>query len=125
MSFPTLDEAVACNEAVREPAEVSQTPDDADLDRVERALVRAQIQKDAIDAAASLAHELTAAQGFYEGNKRTALLWSAGFIAENTDRDPDALIPPDDRRLGDLLIAAARGERVGDEIRALLTERPH
>src|SRR6516165_5830176 len=104
--FLTLDEAIACNEAVREPAEVSPTPGDDDLDRVEQALVRAQIQKDPIDAAASLAYEVTSAQGFYEGNKRTALLLARWFIGENTDRDPDALIPPDDRRLGDLLIAA-------------------
>jgi hypothetical protein len=121
--FPTLEEAIACNEAVRDPGEISPTADDDDLDRVEQALLRAQTRTDPIEAAASLAYEITSAQGFYEGNKRTAFLLARWFIAENTDHDPDQVIPPDDHRLGDLLVAAARGEGVADEIRAVLTQR--
>jgi hypothetical protein len=121
--FPTLEEAIACNEAVREPNEISPSADDDDLDRVGQALLRAQAETDPIEAAASLAYELTFAQGFYEGNKRTAVLLARWFIAENTDCDPDLVIPPNDHRLGDLLIAAAQGEHVANEIRTLLTER--
>jgi hypothetical protein len=40
--FPTLDEVIACNEAVREPDEVSPSADDDDLELVRRALGRAQ-----------------------------------------------------------------------------------
>lgn len=123
MRFPTLEEAIACNEAVREPNEASPSADDDDLERVQQALLRAETRTDPIEAAASLAYEITFAQGFYEGNKRTAVLLARWFIAENTDRDPDELIPPDDQRLGDLLVAAARGERVAEEIRTLLTGR--
>jgi prophage maintenance system killer protein len=121
--FPTLDEVIACNEAVREPDEVSPSADDDDLDRVARALEQAKTENDPLEAAAALAFEIASAQGFYEGNKRTAVLVARWFIATNTDVDPDRLIAPDDRELGDLLIAAARGEHVDEEIRALLRNR--
>jgi prophage maintenance system killer protein len=123
LRFPTLEEAIACNEAVREPNEVSPSADDDDLERVERALLRAGEHSDPIAAAASLAYEVTFAQGFYEGNKRTAVLLARWFIAQNTDLNPDLLIPPDDHSLADLLVAAARGEHVADDLEALLSER--
>jgi len=66
---------------------------------------------------------VTFAQGFYEGNKRTAVLLARWFIAQNTDLNPDLLIPPGDHGLADLLVAAARGERVADDLEALLNER--
>ncbi|HEY6426593.1 MAG TPA: Fic family protein, partial [Acidimicrobiales bacterium] len=109
MRFPTLEEAIACNEAVREPTEVSPSADDDEPERVEQALRRAQEHGDPIEAAASLLHEVTTAQGFYEGNKRTAVLLTRWFIAMNTNTDPDVLIRPADTELGDLLVAAARG----------------
>ena len=74
MRFPTLDEVIAANEAVRGPDETSPTPEDDDLDRVAGALDRARAENDPIQAAAALAFEIAFAQGFYEGNKRTALL---------------------------------------------------
>ena len=123
MRFPTLDEIIACNEAVREPDEASPSADDDDLDRVARALERATIEHDPIEAAAALAFEITYAQGFYEGNKRTAALIARWFIAVNTAFDPDILIPPNDHELGDLLIAAARGDQTDNAIRALLQSR--
>ena len=123
MRFPTLDEVIACNEAVREPDETSSSADDDDLDLVERALEHARNVVDPIEAAATLAFEITRAQGFYEGNKRTAVLITRWFVGVNTTIDPDRLIPPDDRELADILIRAARGDRVSDEILALLRSR--
>ena len=51
------------------------------------------------------------------------MLLACWFLAENTDRDPDLVIPPDDHVLADLLVSVACGEHVGDEIRTLLTDR--
>jgi Fic/DOC family protein len=121
--FPSLEEVIACNEAVREPDEVSPSADDDDLDRVASALDRARVEPDPLGAAAALAFELTSAQGFHEGNKRTAALIARWFIRANTDIDADRVIPPDDHEFGDLLIAAARGDQVGAEIRTLLRRR--
>ena len=123
MRFPTLEEVIACNEAVREPDEASPSADDDDLDRVARALERAKTETDPVETAAALAFEIAYAQGFYEGNKRTAALIARWFIATNTTLDPDVLIPPDDHELGDLLIAAARGEQTDNAIRVLLRRR--
>jgi hypothetical protein len=67
--FPSVEEVIACNEAVRTPDEVSPTPEDDDIERVARALGRARATSDPIDVAAALAFELTSAQGFHEGNK--------------------------------------------------------
>ncbi len=123
MRFPTLDEVIACNEAARGPGEASPSAEDDDLDRVDRALTRAQIKTDPIDAAAALAYEITAAQGFYEANKRTGFLLARWFLHVNTNLDVEGIIPPDDHELPDLLIAAARGERVGETIETLLHSR--
>ncbi|MCJ7437906.1 MAG: Fic family protein [Acidimicrobiia bacterium] len=93
MRFPNLEEIIACNEAVREPDEASPSADDDDLDRVARALERVTTETDPVEAAAALAFEIAYAQGFYEGNKRTAALIARWFIATNTALDPDVLIP--------------------------------
>jgi hypothetical protein len=121
--FPSVEEVIACNEAVRTPDEVSPTPEDDDIERVARALDRARATSDPIDVAAALAFELTSAQGFHEGNKRTAALIARWFIRTNTRLDPDQIIEPDDPEFGDLLIAAARGEDVRVEIRGLFHDR--
>lgn len=123
MRFPSLEEVIACNEAVRAPDEVSLTPEDDDLERVARALDRARAASDPIDVAAALAFELTSAQGFHEGNKRTAALIARWFIRTNTRLDPDRIIKPDDPEFGDLLIAAARGEDASTDIRDLFHDR--
>lgn len=123
MRFPTLHEAIACNEAVRESSEVSPTADDDDLDRVDGALRRAGTRADPIEAAAAIVYEVAAAQGFYEGNKRTAILLARWFISTNTTLDPDTLIQPDDQPLGELLIATARGEDRYGAVYGLLRER--
>lgn len=120
---PDLEEIIACNEAVREPDEASPSADDDDLDRVARALERARTETEPVEAAAALAFEIAYAQGFFEGNKRTAVLIARWFIATNTALDPDVVIPRDDHELGDLLIAAARGEQTDDAMRDLLRRR--
>jgi hypothetical protein len=45
------------------------------------------------------------------------------YIATNTAIDPDVLIRPDDGELGELLIAAARGEGAYETILDLFTTR--
>jgi hypothetical protein len=122
--FPTLDEVIACNEAVRAPDEASPGADDDDLDRVAEALEQAAYEHDPIDAAAALASKIAYAQGFYEGNKRTAVLIARWFIATNTDVDPDQLVRPDDHELGDLMIAAARSVFCWAPATAANTELP-
>lgn len=123
MRFPTLDEVIACNEAVREPDEASPSVDDDDLELVQRAVERAESEVDALEAVAALLYEIVAAQGFFEGNKRTAVLVARWFIRENMDTDPDRLIAPDDHELGALLVRTASGDRNGAAIQALLRRR--
>lgn len=123
MRFPTLAEVIACNEAVRDPDEASPSADDDDLDLVAQALGRVAENTNPIEAAAYLAFEFTRAQGFYEGNKRTAVLITRWFITVNTEIDPGQLVPPEDRELAKLLICAAREDRVRDEPLALLRRR--
>jgi len=123
LRFPTLDEVIACNELVRDPDEISPSADDDDLDLVEAALDRARVVTDAVDAAGVLVYQIAAAQGFFEGNKRTAVLIGRWFLDVNTDRHPDDLIRPDDRELGAILLRAARGEYVEEEIVALFRKR--
>jgi prophage maintenance system killer protein len=121
--FPTLEEVIACNEAVRGPDEVSPSADDDDLQLVQQALERVQAETDPVDAAAALLYEIVSTQGFFEGNKRTAAIIARWFIRENTAIDPDELIRPDDRQLGPLLVRTAGGDRNETAIRALLRER--
>lgn len=123
MRFPSLDEVIACNEAVREPHEASPSADDDDLDLVSHALERARTETDPVDAAVALLYEIAAAQGFFEDKKRTAVLIARWFIRANTTIDPDRLVGPDDHRLGALLIRTARGDRNRGVILALLRER--
>ena len=83
--------AVAFYRAVREHDEWFDEPDD--LDRVERALSSI----DSVDAAAILAYRLTRAQGFTEGNKRTALLLARWLLDRNRINGA-VIIPPEDHR---------------------------
>jgi prophage maintenance system killer protein len=93
------------------------------LDRVAEALRRAGSRRDPIDVAAALAYEIAAAQGFYEGNKRTALVIARWYLRENTELNPAVIVLPDDRDLGDLLIKLARGDDVATNIEELLRAR--
>jgi prophage maintenance system killer protein len=103
---PSLGTAIAFNRAVRDRDEWFDDPDD--LNRVQRALAAIDGIDDPVDAAAVLAYRLARAQGFAEGNKRTALLMSK-WLLDHNGVDGGRLIPPDDYQLADLLIKAASG----------------
>lgn len=77
MIRPTLDLAVAFNRVSREADEWFDEPDD--LERVQRAVGSIADLVDVVEAAAALAYRVTRAQGFGEGNKRTALALAKGF----------------------------------------------
>jgi prophage maintenance system killer protein len=66
---------------------------------------------DPLKAAAVLAYRVTRAQGFAEGNKRTALLLARWTLDHNGINGRE-IINPDDRELADLLVQAAAGMAV-------------
>ena len=112
---------MAFNRAVREDDEWFDEPDD--LDRVQRALAAIDEVDDPIDAAGVVAFRVARAQGFAEGNKRTALLL-AKWMLDRNGLDGEQVIPPDDRVLGELLVRAASGLDVERAIiEALRTRR--
>lgn len=119
MRRPTLALAVVFNRAVRHEDEWFEEPDD--LDRVERALGSVAGINDPIEAAAVLAYRVVRAQGFGEGNKRTALL--ARWLLARNGLDGSAVIPHDDQEFADLLVRAAAGGDVEAEMKALLQSR--
>jgi prophage maintenance system killer protein len=117
---PSLDLAIAFNRAVRQDDEWFDEPDE--LDRVERALAAIDGIEDPVHAAGVLAYRITRAQGFSEGNKRTALLL-ARWVLDRNGIDGTSLIPPDDRDLADLLVQAASGADVEAALVELLRGR--
>lgn len=62
------------------------------------------------------------AHGRCEGNKRTALLLARWVLDRNRFEGVD-LLPPDDRLVADLLVEAAAGTNVEEELVALLNQR--
>ena len=96
--------------------------EDDDLDRVENAVSSIKEIDDPIKAAGVLAFRLTAAQGFTEGNKRTALLL-ARWILDNNGLDGRRILDPEDRELADLLVHAASGRDVEADIMAYFKDR--
>ena len=106
MRRPPLSIAIAINRAVRSTDEWFDEPDD--LARVVAALRAIDHINDPVSAAAVLLYRVTRAQGFGEGNKRTAFLL-APWVLDRNGRDGARLMPPDDRNLADLLIRAAAG----------------
>lgn len=113
MREPDLRLAIAINQRVRDSDEWFDEPDE--LDRVESALQSVHGLVDPVEAAAILAFRVTRAQGFAEGNKRTALLL-AKWILDNNGRDGRQIIDPADRQLAGLLIKAASGQDVEADI---------
>lgn len=108
---------MAINRAVRAPDEWFDEPDD--LERVRRALAAINGMDDPVDAAAVLACRITRAQGFAEGNKRTALLL-ARWLLDRNGEDGSSYLRPNDHGFADLLVRAAAGADVEDEAVALL-----
>ena len=120
MSRPSLEVAVEINRAVRADNEWFHDPDD--LDRVERAVNAISELTDAVEAAAVIAYRVTRAQGFAEGNKRTALLL-ARWVLDRNGLDGSRVIPPDDEQFADLLVKAASGTDVERKLIHLLVSR--
>ena len=106
LRLPTVDLAVAVNEAVREADEWFDESDD--LERLARAIDSLGDEVDPIVAASKLAFRVAHAQAFGEGNKRTALLL-ARWLLDHNGVDGETILPVDDEALGDLLVKAASG----------------
>lgn len=120
MRLPTVDLAVAINEAVREADEWFDESDD--LERVARALDSVGDEVNPIAAAGKLAFRVALAQAFGEGNKRTALLL-ARWLLDHNGVDGEMILPVDDQALADLLVKAASGVDVEAAIVAHLSSR--
>lgn len=120
MKKPSLRLAIEINKRVREKDEWFEEPDD--LERVSRALTSVDYEENPVVAAGILAYRVTRAQGFAEGNKRTALLL-ARWVLDNNGIDGNRVLPSDDLVLADLLIRAAAGADVETDIIARLHER--
>ena len=117
---PDLRLAIAINQQVRADDEWFDEPDG--FDRVDSALQAIDGLTDPVEAAAVLAYRIARAQGFTEGNKRTALLL-ARWVLDSNDMDGRRIMDPDDRGLADLLVRAASGHDVEQEILRLFTDR--
>lgn len=76
-----------------------------------------------METAGVLAYRVTRAQGFTEGNKRTALLL-ARWLLDHNGIDGSRILDPDDRDLADLLVEAASGQDVEGRIIAFFKGRP-
>src|SRR3974390_3095181 len=105
--------AVAFNAAVSSADGWFDEPDE--LDRLANALAAINDFEDPVHAAGVLAFRVARAQPFGEGNKRTAVLL-ARWVLDRNGVDGAAIIPPDDRKLADLLVKAASGRDVQTEI---------
>lgn len=111
---------MAFNASVRADDEWFDDPDE--LERVERMLDGLSNQKDPVVAAAKALSKIARAQAFSEGDKRTALLVGL-WILDRNGIDERQFIPEDDRELGALLVRAARGEDVAEEVARLFEAR--
>lgn len=99
---------------------------DADeLERVEAALDRVRgVGGGPIDVGTALLFDITAEQGFHEGNKRTAYVLAREYLLDVIPDDADRLLPEEyDTDVCDLLVSAARGDDVKDAIAELLQSR--
>lgn len=120
MIRPTLALAIALNHATRHDDEWFDEPDD--LERVQQALDAVSEIDDPVTAAAVVAYRVARAQGFGEGNKRTAFLL-AKWILDRNGLDGSVTLPSDDRAVADLLVKAAAGQDVQDDLVDLLNSR--
>lgn len=120
MNRPDLRLAVEINKHVRGDDEWFDEADD--LDRVETALKSLAEIGDPVVAAGAGAFRVTRAQGFAEGNKRTALLL-ARWILDNNGLDGLQIIDPADRDLAELLVQAALGRDVEQAVIQYFVDR--
>jgi prophage maintenance system killer protein len=117
---PTVELAVAFNEAVRQQDEWFEEPDDHT--RLERALASIVAIESPIDAAAVIASRIARAQAFGEGHKRTALLL-ARWTLDRNGIDGARILPADDRAVAELLVQAAAGRDVEQQLLELVRSR--
>ena len=120
MIYPTLELAVAFNEALRQPDEWFQEPDESD--RVERAISSVAEELDVVRAVGLLMARLVRAQGFTEGNKRTAFALGA-WTLEQDGLSAKLILQASDMSILDLLLQATRGADVAEELVELLRVR--
>jgi prophage maintenance system killer protein len=120
LNKPPLRLAIEFNKRVRGDDEWFDDPDDSD--RVERALASIDDLENPLVAAGALAYRVTRAQGFAEGNKRTALLL-ARWLLDHNGVDGGQILPQDDRVIADLLVRTASGADAEEEIISILEAR--
>lgn len=112
--------AVAFNRLVRHDDEWFDDPDE--LDRLQRALDAIADIEDPRTAAAVLAYRVARAQAFGEANKRTAFLL-AKWVLDRNGLGGSTLLRPDDREIPDLLVKAASGLDVEEQMIELIRGR--
>jgi prophage maintenance system killer protein len=120
LRIPSLETVVAFNHSVRAGDEWFDEPDE--LHRVERLLSLLTNETDPVVAAALSVSRLTLAQAFTEGNKRTAVLVGL-WILDRNGLDSAKYITEDDNELAVLLLRAARGIDVSNEVIDLFSSR--
>lgn len=120
MIRPSLELAIAVNRLARHDDEWFDEPDE--LDRLARALDAIADIDDPVTAAGVLAYRVARAQAFGEANKRTAFLL-AKWILDRNGEDGAAFLPPEDRGFADLLVKAASGLDVEEDMIRLLRHR--
>lgn len=120
MIRPTLTLLVGINASIRRDDEWFDEPDE--LRRIQRILDELAETEDPVIAAGLIAYRIAKAQAFSEGNKRTAVLASRWILDEN-QMDGLRFIPVNDLDLASLLLRAARGEDVGDQVLTLFESR--
>jgi prophage maintenance system killer protein len=113
LKTPPLRLAIEFNRRVRHDDEWIEEPDDRE--RVARALASIDGLTDPVEAAAILAFRVTRAQGFAEGNKRTAVLL-ARWVLDMNGIEGSEILRPDDRHIADLMVQAASGIDVEQQI---------
>lgn len=120
MIRPDVHLALAFNEAIRDEDEWFEESDD--LDRLRNALASIESLNEPVEAAAVLAFRITRAQAFGEGNKRTALLL-ARWLLDHNGVEGGVILPAEDREVADLLLGAASGANVQEELVSIFRSR--
>ncbi|MGH3732132.1 MAG: Fic family protein [Acidimicrobiales bacterium] len=120
MIRPTVALVVGINASVRQDDEWFDEPDE--LGRIQRIVDDLAEVEDPVRAAGLVAYRIAKSQAFSEGNKRTAVL-TARWILDENQVDGQRFIRESDFDLANLLLRAARGEDVGDQILNLFESR--
>jgi prophage maintenance system killer protein len=117
---PTLTLIVGINASIRHDDEWFEQPDG--IIRIQRIIDELAEIEDPVSAAGLIAYRIAKSQAFSEGNKRTAVL-AARWILDENEGDGLRFILENDLVLAALLLRAARGEDVVDQVLALFESR--